>query len=129
MELVKHCHVPNCDALHNIVFIENRAVISVNEFYKIVRHWEKNVENICGEKCKKTEKYCMPHRRLNFVKMLKESVLKRNRDQKKKIIKIFEMELVRYCQHDICMKNCCFNILKKKLPWEFSKDGYQTVFL
>ena len=77
-----------------------RAIISVNEFYKVIRHWEKNVENICGEKCQKTEKYCMSHRRLNFVKMLTESVLKRNRDQNK-TIKIFEIELVRDCQHNI----------------------------
>ena len=128
MEVVRNCHVPNCDGLHNIVFIGNRAVISVNEFYKIVRHWEQNVKNICGKEFKRTEKYCLPHRCLNFVKMLKENVLKRNRDQNK-VIKIFEMELVRQCQHNICMNNWCFNILKKKLPWEFSKDGYQTVFL
>ena len=61
MEVVRNCHVPNCNGLHNIVFVGNRAVISVNEFYKIVRHWEKNVENICGEECKRTEKYCIPH--------------------------------------------------------------------
>ena len=40
MELVKNCHVPNCDGLHNTYFIGNRAVISLNEFYKIARHWE-----------------------------------------------------------------------------------------
>ena len=128
MELVKNCHAPNCDGLHNIYFIGNRADISVNELYKIARHRQQNVENICGKECKRTEKYCIPHRRLNFVKMLKDSVLKRNRDEKK-IIKIFEMELVRQCDHNICMNNWCFNILKKKLQWEFSKDSYQTVFL
>ena len=128
MELVKNCHVPNFDGLHNIYFIGNRADISVNELYKIARHWQQNVENICGKECKRTEKYCIPHRRLNFVKMLKDSVLKRNRDEKK-IIKIFEMELVRQCDHNICMNNCNFNILKKKLQREFSKDSYQTVFL
>ena len=85
MEPVKNSHVPNCDELHNIVFIGNRAIISVNEFYKVIRHWEKNVENICGEKCQKTEKYCMSHRRLNFVKMLKESVLKRKETKIKQI--------------------------------------------
>ena len=128
MELVSNCHVPNCDGLHNIYFNGNRAVITVNAFYKIVRHWEQNVENICGKECKNQEKYCMSHRRSNFVKMLKGSVLRTNRD-KKKIIKIFKMELARQCHHDICMNNWCFNILKKKLHWEFSKSGYQTVFL
>ena len=122
-----YCHVPNCDGLHNICFYGNRAVITVNEFYKIVRHWEKDVENICGKTCKK-EKYCQPHRRLNFVKMLKESVLKRNRN-KDKIIKIFQMELIRQCHHSICMNDWCFNILKKKLQWDFSKDRHQIVFL
>ena len=128
MELVKNCHIPNCNGLHNICFNGNRAVISVNEFYKIVRHWEQNVENICGKECKTPEKYCKPHRRLNFLKMLKDSLLKRNRDQRK-IIKIFEMELIRQCHHNICKNNWCFNILKKKLQWEFNKDGHQTVFL
>ena len=128
MEVVRNCHVPNCDGLRNIVFIGNRAVISVNEFYKILRHWEQNVENICGKECKRTEQYCLPHRRLNIVEMLKENFLKRSRDQNK-VKKIFEMELVQQCQHNICMNNWCFNILKKKLQWEFSKDGYQTVFL
>ena len=128
MEPVKNSHVPNCDELHNIVFIGNRAIISVNEFYKIIRHWEKNVEKICGEKFQKTEKCCMSHRHLNFVKMLKESVLKRNKDQNK-TIKIFKMELLRDCQQNICMNNWCFNIHKKKLQLEFSKDSYQTVLL
>ena len=70
----------------------------------------------------------MSHRHLNFVKMLKESVLKRNKDQNK-TIKIFKMELLRDCQQNICMNNWCFNILKKKLQLEFSKDSYQTVLL
>ena len=83
MELVKNCHLPNSDGLHNIYFNGNRAVISVNEFYKIVRHWEQNVENICGKECKKPEKYCKLHRRLNFVKMLKDSVLKKKQRPKK----------------------------------------------
>ena len=96
MELVKNCHVPNFDGLHNIYFIGNRADISVNELYKIARHWQQNVENICGKECKRTEKYCIPHRQ---------------------------------CDHNICMNNWCFNILKKKLQWKFSKDSYQTVFL
>ena len=61
----------------------------------------------------------MSHRRLNFVKMLKESVLKRNRDQNK-TIQIFEMELVRDYEHNICMNNWCFNIHKKKFQLEFS---------
>ena len=47
----------------------------------------------------------------------------------KKIIKIFEMELIRDCKHTICMNNWCFNILKNKLQWEFTKDGYQSVFI
>ena len=49
--------------------------------------------------------------------------------RRKKDNKIFEMELVRQCDHNICMNNWCFNILKKKLQWKFSKDSYQTVFL
>ena len=126
MEIVKNCSVPNCDGLHNIVFNGERAVITVNEFYKIVRHWEQNINNICGKDCK-YEKLCTPHRCLNFIKMFKENVLKRNRTDQK--IKIFEMEIIRNCEHNICMNNWCFNIVEKTLQWEFSKDGYQTVFL
>ena len=84
MELVKHCHVPNCDALHNIVFIENRAVISVNEFYKIVRHWEKNVENICGEKCKKNRKILYATQTFKFCKNAKRKRFKKKQRPKKK---------------------------------------------
>ena len=105
----------------NIIYM----FLTKNLLFYYVR--SQNVKNICGKECKK-EKYCQPHRRLNFVKMLKESVLKRNRNQNK-TIKIFEMELVRHCQHSICMHNWCFNVLKKKLQWEFSKNEYQTVFL
>ena len=53
MELVKNCHVPNCDELHNIVFIGNRAIISVNEFYKIIRHWEKMSKTYAEKNFKK----------------------------------------------------------------------------
>ena len=101
MELVKNCCVPNCDGLHNIVFNGNRAIITVNEFYKIVRHWERNVENICGEVCKQ-ERFCIPHRRLNFVKMLKDNVLLQRTN---------EIELIRQCHHNICLNNWCFNVL------------------
>ena len=127
MEVVRNCHVPNCNGLHNIVFVGNRAVISVNEFYKLVRHWEK-MSKTYVEKNAKEQRSIVYLTRLNFVKMLKESVLKRNRDQRK-TIKLFKMELVRQCQHNICMNNWCFNIFKKKLQWKFSKDGYQTLFL
>ena len=125
MEIVTNCSVPNCDGLCNIVFNGERAVITVFEFYKIVRHWEQKINNICGQDCR-YEKLCTSHRRLNFVKMLKESVLKRNRSDQR--IKTFEMELIRNCEHNICMNNWYFNILKKTLQWEFSKDGYKTVF-
>ena len=50
MEIVKNCSVPNCDGLHNIVFNGERAVITINEFYKIVRHWEQNINNICEKR-------------------------------------------------------------------------------
>ena len=39
------------------------------------------------------------------------------------------MELIRQCHHNIFMNNSYFNILKKKLQWEFNKDGYETLFL
>ena len=53
---------------------------------------------------------------------------KKNRNQRK-VIKIFEMELIRQCHHNIFINNSYFNILKKKLQWEFNKDGYETLFL
>ena len=113
IQIVTNCNVANCNGCHNIIFNGNRAVITVNEFYNIISHWEQNLENICSKVCKH-EKLCTPHRRLNFIKMLKDNVLKTNRNDKK-LIKIFEMELIRDCVHTICMNNWCFNILKKKL--------------
>ena len=127
IQIVTNCNVANCNGCHNIVFNGNRAVITVNEFYNIISHWEQNLENICSKVCKH-EKFYTPHRRLNFIKMLKDNVLKTNRNDKK-LIKIFEMELIRDCVHTICMNNWCFNILKKKLQWEITKDGYQAVFI
>ena len=41
MEKVVNCNVPNCDGKHDIIFIKNKEVISVQEFLKIVQHWEK----------------------------------------------------------------------------------------
>ena len=43
MEVVVNCNVPNCDGKHNIVFIKQKAVIGMEEFFKIVNYWEKNV--------------------------------------------------------------------------------------
>ena len=48
MEVVVNCNEPTCNGKHNIIFIDDKAIISVEESFKIVRHWQKNVENICG---------------------------------------------------------------------------------
>ena len=51
MEVVVNCNVPTCDGKHNIIFINDKAIISVKEFFKIVGHCLKNVEKICGSTC------------------------------------------------------------------------------
>ena len=71
IQIVTNFNVPNCNGCHNIVFNGNRAVITVNEFYNIVRHWEQNLKIICGEICKH-KNIPTPYRRLNFIKMLKD---------------------------------------------------------
>ena len=66
MEVVVNCNVPNCDGTHNIVFIDDKAIISAKDFFKIVHHWGKNVENICG-KTYQNDIFCRPDILLNLV--------------------------------------------------------------
>ena len=106
MEKVVNCNVPNCDGKHDIIFIENKEVISVQEFLKIVQHWEKNVENICGKICK-SEIFCRPHRLLNLVKLLKNNILEKNKNS---CIAVSKMQIIKDCEHNICMNNWWFDI-------------------
>ena len=41
MEVVVNCNVPTCNRKHNIIFIDNKAIISLKGFFKKVCHWEK----------------------------------------------------------------------------------------
>ena len=70
-------------------------------------------------KMSKNRKILYVAQTFKFCENAKRKRFKKKRDQNK-TIKIFEMELVRDCQHNICMNNWCFNIHKKKLQLEFS---------
>lgn len=68
---VRNCNVPCCNGQHFIKFINGKAVIPIWEFFKIVRHWTKNVKNICGPMCP-TDISCKPHRLLNVLRFFSE---------------------------------------------------------
>ena len=79
MEVVVNCNVPTCNRKHNIIFIDNKAIISVKDFFKIVYHWEKNVEKICGSACQ-NEFFCRSHRLLNMTNLFKKKCCRKNHD-------------------------------------------------
>ena len=118
MEVVVNCNVPNCDGKHNIVFIQQKAVIGMEEFFKIVNHWGKNGENICGKFCR-YQIFCKPHRRFNFIQMFKNKILKNNANNR---VKITKLEIKRDCVHDICMDNWCFNVYSKSINSTTAKN-------
>ena len=91
MEKVINYSVPNCDGKYNIIFIDDKAIISVKEFFKIVHHWEKNLENICGKTCK-TEIFCRPHRLLNLVQLLRNNIIEKSM---KSCIAVSEMQIIK----------------------------------
>ena len=111
MEVIVNCNVPNCDGKHNIVFINDKAIISVKEFFKIVHHWEKNVKKICGKTCQ-AEIFCRPHKLLNLVQLFRNNIVEKNMTSH---IVVSEMQIIKDCEHNICMSNWCFDIYKKAL--------------
>lgn len=112
MDLVVSRNVPTCNGKHKIIFFHDKAIISVKEFFKIVHHWEKNVENICGKECQ-NEFFCRSHRLLNIAHLFKKNIVERI--LLGAIEEIIEIQVIRNCTHDFCMNNWCFDIHKKRL--------------
>ena len=60
-----------------IIFFHDKAIISVKEFFKIVHHREKNVQNICGKECQ-NDFFCRSHRLLNIAHLFKKKLCRKN---------------------------------------------------
>ena len=112
MEVVVNCNVPTCNRKHNIIFIDNKAIISVKGFFKKVCHWEKNVEKICGSACQNGF-FCRSHRLLNMTRLFKKNVVEKI--MMDPIEEIAEIQIIKNCTHDFCMNNWCFDIRNKTL--------------
>ena len=63
---VRNCGVPCCNRQHFIKFIGRKLVIPTWEFYQIVRHYEKNIQNLCGIVCS-DDRLCHLHKKLNCL--------------------------------------------------------------
>ena len=63
---MRNCGVPCCDGQHFIKFINGKAVIPMWEFFQIVRHYEKNIQNLCGIVCS-NDRLCHLHTKLDCL--------------------------------------------------------------
>ena len=63
---VRNCGVPCCDRQHFIKFIDRKVVIPTWNFFQIVRHYEKNIQNLCGTVCS-DDRLCHLHKKLNCL--------------------------------------------------------------
>ena len=66
---VRNYGVPCCNGQHFIKFINGKAVIPTWEFFRIVRHYEKNIEELCDIACE-SEYLCRLHQKLNCLHFL-----------------------------------------------------------
>ena len=58
--------VPCCNGQNFIKIIDGKVVIPTWEFFQIVRHYEKNIQNLCGIACS-DDSLCHLHKKLNYL--------------------------------------------------------------
>ena len=107
---VKNCMVMCCDGQHVINFKDSRAIIPVQELFKIKECWEKNIENICGTVCKKKGN-CEPHIKLNAFRFFTEDIKYENIIQDAVVTKVLIKD---NCKHPYCMRAWCFEMFATK---------------
>ena len=73
------------------------------EFFQIVRHYEKNIQNLCGIVCS-NDRLCHLHRKLNYL-----SNNIRQKDINNDII-VKKIMIRENCKHPFCLNNWCFEI-------------------
>ena len=105
-----NCMAICCDGKHFIKFRDGRATIPLQELFNIEKCWERNIKNLCGVVCKQ-KGMCIPHRKLNVLKIFTENVRYRNINRDTVVTKIIIRE---NCKHKNCMGAWCFEIFETK---------------
>ena len=95
---MRNCGVPCCHGQHYIKFINGKAKIPAGEFFEIVRHFEKNIVELCGPACP-NDNLCLLHKKLNCLKFFIEYIRDRNRNRNDIVTKILIKE---NCEHKMC---------------------------
>ena len=106
---VINCNVPCCHGQHYIKFINGKAVIPTWDFFEIVRHYEKNIANLCGPVCS-SNSLCRLHKKLNCLHFFSEYIRDKNINSNIIVAKI----LIKNCLHPFRLNGCCFLIYETK---------------
>ena len=117
---VRNCGVPCCDGQRFIKFIDGKAVIPTWGFFQIVRHYQKNIQNLCGIACS-DDRLCHLHRKLNYFQFFSNSIRQKNINNN---IILKKLMIRDNCKHPYCLNSWCFEIYEtayvgydKPLPW------------
>ena len=120
---VRNCGVPCCDRQDFIKFIDGKAVIlkiPTWEYFQIVSHYEKNIQNLCGIVCS-NDRLCHLHRKLDCLYFFSKYIRQKNINNDILVKKIMIRE---NCKHPFCLNNWCFEIYEteyvgynKPLAW------------
>lgn len=102
----RNCDVPCCNGQHFIKFIDGKAMIPSWEFFEIVRHYDKNIEKLCGIVFLSDE-LCHIHKKLNCLHFFSNYIRDKNINNDIIISKILIRD---NCQHPMCLNNWCFEI-------------------
>lgn len=123
--LVRNYGVPCCNGQHFIKFINRNAVIPTWKFFQIVRHYEKNIEQLCGIACE-SEYLCRLHQKLNCLQFFSNNIRHKNIQNDIIISKIMIRD---NCRHPYCLNIWCFKIYETEY-WEIINHcrGDQDIF-
>ena len=62
---LSNCRVPGCDGSHAIEKINDRWIMTVEDFNDLYEHYKENVASLCGEPCKKNDVPCELHQKIH----------------------------------------------------------------
>ena len=121
----RNCGVLCCNGQHFIKFIDGKAMIPSWEFFEIVRHYDKNIEKLCGIVCL-SDKLCHIHKKLNCLHFFSNYIRDRNINNDIIISKILIRD---NCQHPMCLNNWCFEIRETEYVGYKKPISYRARYL
>ena len=100
-------------AMENILLIlkMEKQLFQCRKYLNMLKHWEKNIKNICGIIRTKKEMY-NPHKKIKNLFFLSEYIRKRKTSTNYIVTEIL---IVDNCKHPFCMNSWCFKISGTRL--------------